>query len=215
MADQYRAAIVGCGGISRRHARGFTEHVQCEVVAGADVRPENAAKLAAEFGIPRTYADYRELLEKERPDLVAICTWPGTHAEITIAAAGAGARGIICEKPECLNLAEAEAMAEACERSGARLAIAHHHRFDRRNSTARRLIAAGAIGAPTLIRGGTEGGLLNNGTHLIDTSRYLLSDPAALWVMDRSSGARTVTSAAIPSKTAAWVWWASRGERAL
>jgi predicted dehydrogenase len=183
MNKQYRAAIIGCGGISRRHARGFKEHPQCELVAGADVRPENAAKLAQEFEIPRTYTDYQELFAKERPDLVAICTWPGTHAEITAAAAAAGVRGILCEKPACLSLEEADAMIAACLRGNARLAIAHHHRFDRVNSTARRLIAAGAIGAPTLLRGGPEGGLLNNGTHFIDTSRYLLGDPAALWVM--------------------------------
>lgn len=183
MANQYRTAIIGCGGISSRHARGFKELPGCELVAGADVRPENAAKRAAEFGIPKTYTDYQELLAKEQPDLVAICTWPGTHAEITIAAAEAGAKGIICEKPACLSLAEADAMIAACERAGCRLAIAHHHRFDRRNTTARRLIVAGAIGVPMLLRGGTDGGLLNNGTHAIDTARYLLGDPPALWVM--------------------------------
>jgi UDP-N-acetyl-2-amino-2-deoxyglucuronate dehydrogenase len=183
MGHQYRAAIIGCGGISRRHAQGFRDRPGCELVAGADVRPENAEKLAAEFGIPRTYIDYRELLQQERPDLVAICTWPGTHAEITIASAEAGARGILCEKPMCLSLAEADAMIEACERAGARLGIAHHHRFDRANTTARRLIAAGAIGAPTLLRGGPRDGLLNNGTHFIDTTRYLLGDPPAHWVM--------------------------------
>src|SRR5438876_1241962 len=116
MANQYRVAIIGCGGISRRHARGFREQPGCELVAGADVRPENAAKLASEFEIPRTYTDYRELLEKEHPDLVAICTWPGTHAEITAAAAEAGARGILCEKPACLSLEEADAMIAACLR---------------------------------------------------------------------------------------------------
>jgi predicted dehydrogenase len=183
MANRYRAAIVGCGGISRRHARGFHERQDCELVAGADVRPENAEKLGAEFGIPRSYLDYRELLEKERPDLLAICTWPGTHAEITTAAAEAGVRGVICEKPMCLSLAEADAMIAACERAGTRLAIAHHSRFDRVNSTARRLIAADAIGTPALLRGGTSDGLLNNGTHHIDTARYLLGDPAALWVI--------------------------------
>jgi predicted dehydrogenase len=147
------------------------------------VRPEHAAKLAAEFEIPRTYTDYRELLEQERPDMVAICTWPGTHAEIAVAAADAGAKGILCEKPACLSLEEADTMIAACRRTNTRLAIAHHHRFDRENTTARRLIAAGAVGAPTLLRGGTDGGLLNNGTHSIDTCLYLLGDPAALWVM--------------------------------
>src|SRR5438034_879672 len=104
MAKRHRAAIVGCGGISRRHARGLRERPDCELIAGADVRPENAARLAVEFDIPRTYSDYHELLEKERPDLVAICTWPGTHAAITVAAAEAGARGVICEKPMCVSL---------------------------------------------------------------------------------------------------------------
>jgi predicted dehydrogenase len=99
MANRYRASIIGCGGISRRHARVFQQRPDCDLVAGADVRPENAAKLAAEFDIPRTYSDYRELLQKETPDLLAICTWPGTHAEITVAAAAAGVRGVICEKP--------------------------------------------------------------------------------------------------------------------
>jgi predicted dehydrogenase len=183
MGGRYRAAVIGCGGISRRHARGLQALPGCELVAGADVRPENAAKLAAEFGFRNSYPDYRELLSKEKPDLVAICTWPGTHAEITAAAAEAGARGIICEKPACLSLEEADVMIGACERAGCRLAIAHHHRFDQENTTARRLIAEGAIGAPTLLRGCPEGGLLNNGTHFIDTSRYLLGDPPALWVM--------------------------------
>jgi predicted dehydrogenase len=183
MGNRYRVAIIGCGGISRRHARGLREQPGCKLVAGADVRPENASKLAEEYQIPRTFTDYRELLEKEHPDLVAICTWPGSHAEITAAAAAAGARGIICEKPMCLSLAEADAMIAACEQAGTRLAIAHHHRFDPVNTTARHLIASGAIGTPTLLRGGPSDGLLNNGTHFIDTSRYLLGDPAALWVM--------------------------------
>lgn len=183
MGRTYRVAIIGCGGISRRHARGFRDQPGCELVAGADVKTENAAKLAAEFEIPRTYTDHRALLEKERPDLVAICTWPGTHAEIVIAAAAAGAVGVLCEKPACLSLEEADAMIAACLRAETCLAIAHHHRFGRANTTARRLIAAGAIGVPTLLRGGTDGGLLNNGTHFIDTCRYLLGDPAARWVM--------------------------------
>ena len=188
MADQYRAAIVGCGGISSRHARGFKQLPGCELVAGADVRPENAAKLAAEFGIPRTYTDYRELLAEEHPDLLAICTWPGTHAEITIAAAEAGAKGILCEKPACLSLAEADAMLAACDRAGCPLAIAHQHRFGikclfqsaqtglcmdalRRNDT--RISRVGAFDLDTY----------RTGTHAIDTARYLLGDPPALWVM--------------------------------
>src|SRR5439155_5459225 len=136
--------------------RGWKELPECELVAGCDVREENAARLAEEFGIARIYTDYRELLEREQPELVAICTWPGTHAEIAVAAAEAGARGILCEKPMCLSLGEADAMIGACERRGTRLAIAHNQRCERRNHAARRLLAEGAIGKPTLLRSGPE-----------------------------------------------------------
>jgi UDP-N-acetyl-2-amino-2-deoxyglucuronate dehydrogenase len=183
MAQSYRVGIIGCGGIAREHARGFRQHPSCTLVAGADIRSEQAEKLAAEFDIPATYADYRELLAKEQPEIVSICTWPGTHAEITVAAAEAGARAILCEKPMARSLAEADTMLAACDAYGTRLAIGHHHRFVSHNTAARRLIAEGAIGQPTLLHAACGGGLLNNGTHMIDRMRYLLGDPEAIWVI--------------------------------
>jgi predicted dehydrogenase len=183
MAQSYRVGVIGCGGIAREHARGFRQHPSCVLAAGADIRAEQAAKLAAEFEIPATYTDYRELLAKEQPDIVAICTWPGTHAEITAAAAEAGARAVLCEKPMARCLAEADAMQAACDARGAKLAVGHHHRFVRHNTAARRLIAEGAIGQPTLLRAAPGGGLLNNGTHMIDRMRYLLGDPEGVWVI--------------------------------
>jgi UDP-N-acetyl-2-amino-2-deoxyglucuronate dehydrogenase len=182
MAHSYRVAIVGCGGISRRHARGFAEHPACTLVAGADIRAENVEKLAAEFGFGGKYTDTQEMLERERPEIVAICTWPGTHAEFTVAAAERGAKGILCEKPMCLSLGEADRMLESCARTGTKLAIGHHGRFERPNVTARELIREGAIGQPTLLRARASDGLLNNGTHAIDRMRFVLGDPAALWV---------------------------------
>src|SRR5207245_963487 len=169
--------------ISRRHARGFGERPGCTLVAGADIRLENVEKLAAEFGFANKYTDYREMLERERPEIVAICTWPGTHAEITVAAAELGAKGILCEKPMCLNLGEADRMIEACARAGTKLAVGHHGRFERANTTARERIQEGAIGRPSLLRAHASDGLLNNGTHAIDRMRYLLGDPSALWVI--------------------------------
>ena len=72
------------------------------------------------------YGDYREMLERERLDFVAVCPrWLGARTEMVIAAAEAGVRGIFCEKPFAGTLAEADAMLEACERSGTRVAVAH------------------------------------------------------------------------------------------
>jgi predicted dehydrogenase len=183
MPTIYRIAIVGCGGIARSHAQSYLANAGLQIVAGVDVREESAKKFAAEFSVPATYSDYREMLLKEKPDIVSICTWPSTHAQITVAAAESGVQAVLCEKPMCENLGEADAMIAACQKSGAKLVIGHQHRFDPRITKARELIAAGAIGQPTLIHRRTSGGLTNNGTHYVDMMRYLLSDPATEWVM--------------------------------
>lgn len=183
MADKYRVGIAGCGGISRTHARGWLALGNCELVAGSDISPHSLEKFSAEFPISGTHLNYKEMLKKEKLDLLSICTWPGTHTEITIAAAENGVKGVLCEKPMCLNLGEAEAMIEAGDKHGTKLAIGHHSRFIPANTEARRLIKEGAIGKPTLLWTRVEGGLLNNGTHAIDRMRYLLSDPETEWVI--------------------------------
>ena len=180
---KYTVAIIGTGGISRSHGRGFTEHPRCEIIAVADVRPENAAAFGEEFGVETQYADYGKLLAEQHPDIVCICTWPGTHAEIAIAAAEAGVKGILCEKPIARDLCEVDAMLAAADGHGAKLAVGHHQRFNPQIVAARRLIAEGAIGEPTLLRWATAGGLLNNCSHGIDRMRFVQSDATAVHVI--------------------------------
>jgi predicted dehydrogenase len=180
---KYRVGVIGCGGISRTHAHGFNAQESAKVVAAADINKESVDKFGEEFSVSAKYTDFREMLTKEQPDIVSICTWPGTHAEATIAAAENKVKGILCEKPMCINLGQADAMIEACEKSGTKLVIGHHSRFIARNTTARKLVAEGAIGQPTLMIRRVGGGLLNNGTHAIDLMRYLLGDPETEWVI--------------------------------
>jgi predicted dehydrogenase len=178
----YSVAVIGCGGISARHLRAFGQREDCKLIAVADVRLESAERRAAEFGVAHVYSDYQALLVAHRPDIVSVNTWPGTHAEITIAAARSGATAVLCEKPVARSLQELEAMLAACGETGTKLAVGHHQRFERPNVTARRLIAEGRIGTPLMLRVSTGGGLLNNGSHALDRMRFLLGDPKALWV---------------------------------
>ena len=123
------------------------------------------------------------MMTREDLDIISICTWPSSHAEITIEAVKLGVKGILCEKPMCLSLAKADAMIRACEENGVKLAIGHQHRFDPQNVLARELVKDEVIGKPYLVVCRTRDGLLNNGTHYIDLMRYWLGDPKTEWVI--------------------------------
>jgi predicted dehydrogenase len=108
MHKPYRVAIIGCGrplrtagatgfGQSHLHAQGYQASGRCQLAALADISRGNAEAFAAEHGDPNTppaiYLDYQEMLAKECPDVVSICTWPHLHAPMVIACAGGRQRG--------------------------------------------------------------------------------------------------------------------------
>jgi len=178
-----KVGIIGCGGIARTHAKGYLGLPSTKLVAVADINPEALRKFGEEFPVTATYVSYKKMLKRERLDIVSVCTWAQHHAAATISAAKSGVKAILCEKPMTTSLGKADEMIEACRGNGVKLAIAHQHRFDPPNTLVRRLTAEGLIGKPLLIHYRTEGGLLNNGSHAIDTARYWLSDLEAEWVM--------------------------------
>ena len=189
MAADYRVGIVGCGGISRRHGRGFTSNPRTEITACTDIVEDSAKKFSEEFDVLRVYADFREMLEKEDLDIVSVPTSQGARAEVTIAAAESGVKAVIGEKPMASSLGEAEDMIAACEKHGVKLAIAHQRRFDADQNEIRRLVSDGAIGQPLLVHviSKRDAGLLNMGTHYVDEWRYWLSDPETEWVVGQTS----------------------------
>lgn len=180
---EYRAGVIGCGSMGRAHARGYLKVPGCRVVAGVEMDPERSKKFVETSGAGRMYTDYREMLEKETLDLVSVCTWPTTHCEITVAAAGRRPRGIICEKPLCVTLSEADRMIEACQRNGVALATGHQHRYDAQAIQAKAWIDAGRIGDPVMFWGHCSLDLMNNGTHVVDLIHYFNGDRPAQWVM--------------------------------
>lgn len=179
----YRVAIIGTGGIARTHAGYYEKNPRTTIVAAADIRPNVLAAFCDAHKIAARYEDYQELLEKEKPDLVSICTWTATHPEVTIAAAEAGVKAILCEKPMGAHLGDVRRAVALCQQRGIPLAIHHQGRFSPRNVAVRQHIAEGAIGTPMGGFARSSGGFLNNGTHAVDGQRYYLGDPAPAWVM--------------------------------
>src|SRR5205085_4920792 len=90
---------------------------EAEVVAVASPTPGNAADFARRHGVLAAYTDYRELLRDPAVELVSITAPNDLHARIAIDAAAAG-KHVVCEKPLCVTLEEADAMIDACARAG-------------------------------------------------------------------------------------------------
>lgn len=184
MSAEYRVALIGCGGISHWHAKGYLDQGNVKIVAACDINQENLNRVCDQYQIPGRYPSHEALFDREKGlDLVSICTYPKAHAAQTIAAANAGARAVLCEKPMCLGVDEAEAMIEACRKNGAKLSIAFRHRQNPNFTKARELVVGGTVGEPRMIWAYLTLSIIDNGGHVMDMMRYILGDPEAEWVM--------------------------------
>ena len=129
--EKLRVAVIGCGGIANgKHLPALKNVKDIELIAFCDLIIERAEKAAKEYGAEgaKVYVDYKELLAKEKPDVVHVCTPNRSHSFITIDALEAGAN-VLCEKPMAINEAEAKKMVEAAKRTGKTLSIGYQNRY--------------------------------------------------------------------------------------
>ena len=139
-------ALIGCGRISPNHIEAAKNN-GLDFVAMCDVLPEAMEEKAARFGLEgvRRYADYRKLLEKEQPELVAIATESGKHAAIALDCIAAGCN-VIIEKPIALSIADADAIIEAGRKAGVVVCANHQNRFNKSVQYMREALEAGRFG---------------------------------------------------------------------
>lgn len=145
--SRIRVAIFGTSFGRLVQAPGFLRHPGFELVAIAGRDAARAQRLAAELGVPRGYGDWRELLEREKPQLVSIVTPVDLHHDMMIAAIAAGAH-VHCEKPTALHRWQAVAMRDAALAAGRVAGINHEFRFLPARAYAVELVRRGAIGRP-------------------------------------------------------------------
>ncbi len=188
-----KLAFAGTGYISKIHALA-AKTAGAELVAVVNHQPESMAKFAAEFEIPRQYANLEALLKAGEVDALVVSTPNYLHAEQAIAALAAGLH-VLVEKPMAMNAAEAESMHRAAEKAGKTLMVAHMWRFDPEALWLRAQIAAGRIGPIIRTKGcgvhvnwgpggwftqkkfAGGGAMADMGIHALDTARFLLGDP--------------------------------------
>lgn len=183
MSPKYTAAIIGCGSIGHAHMDGYNLVDEVEVIAVADPVAAAREQYVQKYGKLQEYDTVERLLAEARPDIVSVCTWHGLHPQPTIAAAEAGVRAVICEKPMAIGMGAADSMIDACAASGTKLVVSHQRRFTPGWERSRELLREGVIGEPVLVTNKVAEGLTNWGTHSIDGSRFVLGDPQPQWVM--------------------------------
>ena len=125
-------ALIGCGRISPNHIAAAKNN-ELEIVAICDTDPTCMEDKALKFRLgagTRRYRDYRELVKEEKPDLVAICTESGKHAEIALFCIENGCNCII-EKPIALSIADADAIIAAAARYQVKVCACHQNRFNK------------------------------------------------------------------------------------
>lgn len=193
-----RFALIGCGRISPNHIAAAIEN-KLSIVALCDIVKENMEEKSQSFNLSgdiKKYIDYKEMLEIEKPELVAIATESGNHAKIALDCIEAGCN-LIIEKPIALSLKDADEIIKKAKEKGVKVCACHQNRFNKSVQKIRQALEEGRFGrllhgtahirwnrgedyykqAPW--RGTWEqdgGALMNQCIHNIDLLRWMMGD---------------------------------------
>ncbi|HHT25423.1 MAG TPA: Gfo/Idh/MocA family oxidoreductase [Clostridiaceae bacterium] len=139
-------AIIGCGRISYNHFVAAIDN-QLNIVAVCDVVPEMMTEKSEKYNLDsvKQYTDYKEMIEKEDIDLIAICTESGKHGEIGLYCLEKNIH-LIIEKPIALSLAEADQMIDLAREKELVLCSCHQNRFNKSISKIREALEEGRFG---------------------------------------------------------------------
>lgn len=140
-----RAAVIGCGAISKEHLSFLASTSWIDLVGVCDLSPAARAYAADRYGATGAFADVAEMLSVARPEVVHVLTPPGTHRALSLQCMEAGAN-IVCEKPITPTTAELEEVLAAANQRGLLVIESQNLRFNDNILEIKRLIADGSLG---------------------------------------------------------------------
>lgn len=147
--SKIRVGIIGVGFIGTiKHLEGLAANADlCDVVAVCDLVGERAADAKAKFGSADSYVttDWHDVVNDASLDVIYVCTWNVSHAEITCAALEAG-KHVMCEKPMAITGADARQMVETARRTGKKLTVGYQNRFRQDAQFLRGVVDEGDLG---------------------------------------------------------------------
>jgi predicted dehydrogenase len=226
VAQTFKIAVIGAGGIARAHIKYLKQLENVDVCAIADPSEMALTRLKQDYPEITQFSDYKTML-KEVPDCdaVDICTPNGVHAENAIAAFQAG-KHVLVEKPMAMNAREARMILDASKRAGKELVIGFQYRFDAKTKLIRDQIAAGTFGNVLYVRAQAmrrrgipnwgvfgrkelQGGgpMIDIGVHILETAHYMIGSPRPITA---SGGAWTYMGNKPSEVVSMWPKWDHR-----
>jgi predicted dehydrogenase len=145
--DKLRVAVIGAGFISsNRHLPAWRSlGDKAELVGLSDLNRDMALKVGAQFSIEHIYSDVAEMISKEKPNVVDICTPPATHARLALLAMESGCHMMI-EKPMALTNADCDAIVAGAKQHSVKVCVGHTGLFYEPFIRGRKMVDRGAIG---------------------------------------------------------------------
>jgi len=182
---EFKVGIIGCGQIGRRYALAF-QKIGIRIIAVADINDKKREEVAKIAGA-KPYGDYVQMLEREKLDVVGICTPIGLHYEPVMEAARRGIH-IFCEKPLSATLEQAIEMVKFCHRNRVKLGVGFNKRYEKVTSLAKEVADSGAIGdvwyvfvsyfqpEPSILWYREWGATLDTLVHQIDYASWIMKE---------------------------------------
>lgn len=201
--SKLRVGVVGLGNICRsEHIPPLMANKNVEIVAICDILPTKIEEMTKRVGSSvTTYLDYKQMVDKEKLDLVHICTPNYLHSQIAVYCLNKGIN-VFCEKPDAISVSEAVKMQEAEIAGGAKLMVMRNNRHLTSSQELKKRILSGEFGEMYTGRCGwirrrgipgkggwfttkeqSGGGpLIDLGVHMIDLAIYLMGNPRPISV---------------------------------
>ena len=192
-----KGVAIGAGYFSRFQYEAWTRIPEVRIAAICDRTESKAREMMAAFSIDRYYGDWREMVEREKPDFADIITPPDTHEEMCRFLAERGVH-IVCQKPLAPTLAAGHRIVEHAKASGIRFMVHENFRWQPWYRKIKSIQQAGDLGDFTHLYFRTRTGdgwpenayldrqpffrdyprllIYETGVHFVDTFRYLLGE---------------------------------------
>jgi predicted dehydrogenase len=188
--SKYRVAIVGCGDRSAPHIQAYRWINNAEVVACCAPTAQRRDKLASEYNL-HAYANARDMIEQEKPDLVHLVTWPETRVELMTLISDLKVPLCTVEKPITTGVADWKALCELAQRTKTKFAVCHQFRWQTHLVKCQQALKSTKLGKVKFLDISAGMNIAGQGTHTLNYGRSLIEDAKVAQVAGNAYGWET------------------------